>query len=249
MIQENDLEEKIKLCERTSISLTVYHGLVYLSLQFLTQNGKSPYYTNLNLSEYSRLHQILKNVRTERDKRLQLVKSSMLEDSEKKTLPQITLHDITYVDSESGEERCETFFNLEDGIKHLTEKDMKIVATSRRKVDFPSLASVALMFATILLRCKKDGLMRELDHIILAKHLEDFYSKIGVSPAVGNELLSMSKWALDSQKSMDSSFAKGKLLNSVLRDCSYVSSENYVPDVPAGWMSKMGLSPLINLVY
>lgn len=250
MIAENDLETRIKLCDRTSLTLTVYHGLVYVSFQYDTgKTTKSPYYTNLSLEEYSRFHQILKEVRAERDKKLQLLKSTMMDDSEKKTLPQITLHDITYIDPETNSERCETFFNLEGGIKILTEQEKKIVGTTRRRVDLPSVASVALMFASILLRCKRDGLLVNLDHVILSRHLEEFYSKIGVSPALGNELLSLSKWALDSQRPFSAAFAKGSLLNAVLSDCSYVAAENYIPDTPAGWTSKLGVSPLVSLIY
>ena len=167
-------------------------------MQYSTQ--RHPFYLNLSISEWTKMSQILKDIRSKRDERLAIMKENMMADTkELASLQQITVYDITYLDPASQDEQTKSFFELESAIDELVSDGYKIINSNKRKVALPTLPSVALMFATLLLRCQKDKLIAQVDHMMLAHHIQEFYKQIKISPHLENDILSVSNWALQSQ--------------------------------------------------
>lgn len=249
LIKDHDLEKRIPLCDRSSIGLTVYHSIPYISLQYETGKGKSPFFFNIKQQEWVQLSSILKQIREERDARLRAVRES-LDTAKPSAAPnQVTVYEVSYAEPETNQTGLQAFFNLEEGVRSLTDEGYSIIGTERRKVDLPSLSAVALMFASLLLRCKRDGLIENLDHVTLSRYVEAYFATISASPYVSSEILTACKFALETQRCVDHCFVSGHTMNSVLRQVNSNIPPNFIPDQPSGWVSALGIPPIIRITY
>lgn len=248
LIDNNDLEKRIQLCEKSSVGLTVYHSLQYISFQFRT--SKNPFFFNLKKQEWMTLHPILVKIRRDRDEKLKILRAHMDHSKPVQSAPQTTIYEIFYKYPDSDEEHSQIYFDLEEGISETTDDGCIVTSTQRRKVDIPSLATVTVMFATILHKAKKAGHIKdELDPVMLAKHIEIFYDTICVNPHISSELLTASRFSLESLRPIDVAYTSGILLNAVLDQAGFIDVPNFMPDQPSGWMSKLGISPNVPITY
>lgn len=245
LVKNHDLETRVRLCERSSIGLIVYNSIPYVSLQYETGKGKNPFYFNIKQQEFIAFIDILKQVKMERDRKLKSLKES-LDDRKSAPAPhQTTVYEVHFKHPDSEEQQSQIFFNLEEGIQEITNDGFSIVASERRRVEIPSLPSIALMFATLLKRCKRDGLVETLDHVTLAKYVESYFSMITPNPYVSSEILTVSKIVLASQHPVDEAFVHGDMINAVLNQFNPNIPHNFIPKVPSGWQSKLGIGPNI----
>ena len=200
IVDEHNLETRIRLCDRSSVGLTVYKSLPYISFQYNSGKNNNPFYFNVKREEFRALMDVLQKLRAERDDKLKPLKESLDDKRQTPSLHQATVHDVQYRHPYGDDIKSEVFFNLEEGIKGITDEGYSIVGSKRRKVEMPTLSAIALMLASILLRCKKDGLIETLDHVVLARYLEAYFSSISPNPYLSSELLTVSKFALESQR-------------------------------------------------
>mgnify|MGYP001544939184 CR=1 FL=1 len=249
MINNLDYQTKVKLTDKHDLALTLFNGFQYVCFTYATPRGNQ-YHFNTNLEEYHRLHNVLLGVRQLRDDKMEALKSS-LSDRKLEAPNQTTLHEIHFSNEDGTDKDIVTHFDLEAGIRQITDKGLSVISTSKRKANIPTLAAVAMMFTTLLKKCEKENHLKvPVDAMIISAHIQQYYKLIGLSPYVSSDILTMSQFSLDARVPVDSAFANHDLLNRTLEEASYVSKDVYVPrQSQNGYLSKWGINSAINISY
>lgn len=248
LIEQLDYQTTIKLTDKNSVGLTLFSNFTYISLTYTTPRGNN-YYFNLNLEEYTKLKTVLMRVREERDLKLDSLKKTMGE-KHSNSPNQTTLFEITYTDDETGTRKVCNSFDLESGVKTITDAGKSVICTSKRRVEIPTLASIATLFTTILSKCEKEGnLNGPLDAMMISRHIELYFKKFVGTPFVNSDILASARYSLDSRHSVDAAFTDSGLINAILTEAGHVAPTVYIPESQNGYLNKWGISSAINIEY